>query len=203
MKFIGITGGVGCGKSMVLRFLESEYHAYIIYSDKLAEELCAPGGECLSRIKELIPSVFPKNVIDENGAMDRAAMAETVFNSKEARNVLNGIIHPAVKRRIIDLISEKRSGGQTELLVLEAALLVEEGYKEICDELWYIYAPESERRERLKEHRGYSDGKIDSVMASQLSEEEFRANCDVVIDNFGSKEDCYEKLRVELDRLLA
>ena len=203
MHFIGITGGVGCGKSMVLKFLESEYGAYIIYSDILAAQLCEPGGECLEMIKAKVPEVFPESVIGPDGSMDRAAMGQAVFGSEECRLALNAIIHPTVKKEICRIAEEKRQSGDCELLILEAALLVEERYELICDELWYVYASEEIRRARLKEHRGYSDEKITSVMNSQLPDSVFREKCDVIIDNEGSKEECHRIVRSQVDRLMA
>ena len=82
---------------------------------------------------------------------------------------------------------------KAEIFVLEAALLLEDGYKQICDEMWYIYTDEMTRRYRLKESREYSDEKIDAIMASQLSEEVFRKECQILIDNSGDfKDTCYQ-----------
>ena len=198
MNFIGITGGVGCGKSMVLKYLESEYGADIIYSDILVARLCEPGGECLEMIKQNIPEVFPESVIGLDGRMDRVEMGRVVFESPICRSTLNAIIHPTVKKEVCRIADEKRASGKCSLLILEAALLIEERYDLICDELWYIYSPEDLRRQRLKEHRGYSDEKITSMMASQLSDREFRAGCDVVIDNSGTKEQCHKAISVQL-----
>ena len=96
-------------------------------------------------------------------------------------------MHPAVKASIKEkILNEKEKG--TKLFVLEAALLIEEHYDEICDELWYIYVDETNRRDRLKVSRGYTDEKIDSMMKTQLSEEVFQKKCKVVIDNSGDFE---------------
>ena len=81
-----------------------------------------------------------------------------------------------------------------EWLILEAALLIEEHYDEICDELWYIYTSEENRRLRLKESRGYSDEKIDNIFASQLSEAEYRSACQKCIDNNGTVEHTYMQI---------
>ncbi|MBQ9863185.1 MAG: dephospho-CoA kinase, partial [Lachnospiraceae bacterium] len=81
---------------------------------------------------------------------------------------------------------------------IEAALLIECGYKEIVDEMWYIYTNIDVRRKRLKESRGYSDAKIDSILKSQLSEEEYRKNSDFEIDNSGLCEDSFEQIRERL-----
>lgn len=84
-------------------------------------------------------------------------------------------IHPKEKEE------EKVAG--TQIFVIEAALLIEDHYEEICDELWYIHTPDKIRRKRLKESRGYSDARIDGIMKNQKSEEQFRKACDVVIEN--------------------
>ena len=89
---------------------------------------------------------------------------------------LNAIVHPAVKEYIKRAIEKEREYG-TPFFVIEAALLIEDKYDEICDELWYIYADEQTRIERLKLHRGYSEEKIRDLFANQLSEEEFFQHC--------------------------
>jgi dephospho-CoA kinase len=91
--------------------------------------------------------------------------------------------------------------GETEIFILEAALLIEEHYDQILDELWYIDADKEIRRERLRESRGYSDEKIDGIMKSQLSEEEFYKACDAVISNNRSKEETYQEIDEEIKRI--
>jgi dephospho-CoA kinase len=105
------------------------------------------------------------------------------------------------------LIAHKLRGNDTVptkknlfMLVLEAALLIEEGYGEICDELWYIYASEEVRRKRLKSTRGYSDEKIDSIFASQLKEDEYRRHCREVIDNNGDIENTIASINKALSK---
>lgn len=92
----------------------------------------------------------------------------------------------------------EREGGVRKLLVLEAALLIEEHYDEICDELWYIYTDREIRRERLKISRGYSDAKINQIFASQLSEDAYRKNCQLVINNDGR----IEQTLAQIDKAL-
>ena len=107
---------------------------------------------------------------------------------------MNSIVHPAVKEYVIRQQEYEKERGELSLLVLEAALLIEEHYDKICDELWYIYTSEENRRDRLKASRGYSDEKIDNIFKSQLSEEEYRKYCAVVIDNNGSVEVAFEQI---------
>ena len=110
------------------------------------------------------------------------------------RDIMNSVVHPAVKEYVIRQQEYEKERGELSLLVLEAALLIEEHYDKICDELWYIYTSEENRRDRLKASRGYSDEKIDNIFKSQLSEEEYRKYCAVVIDNNGSVEAAFEQI---------
>ena len=96
---------------------------------------------------------------------------------------MNGIVHPSVKAYVIAEAKRERQEGKLALLVLEAALLIEEHYDEICDELWYIYTREEIREARLMESRGYSREKVQQIFSSQLKEAEYRKHCSVVIDN--------------------
>ena len=95
---------------------------------------------------------------------------------------------------------KERKEGRISLLVLEAALLIEEHYDEICDELWYIYTSREVRRERLKASRGYSDAGVDRIFASQLSEEQYRSHCSEVIDNNGALEETLAQIEEALRR---
>ena len=100
---------------------------------------------------------------------------------------------PAVKRYIKKAIAAAEKAG-TEYVFVEAALLIEEKYDEICDELWYIYADEEVRKERLIEGRGYSEKKVREIMTNQLSEDEFSSHCDFEIDNSGDFEETKKQL---------
>ena len=99
----------------------------------------------------------------------------------------------------LDRLAEAKNKGDVELFFVEAALLIESGYEHIVDEMWYIYAREDVRRRRLSESRGYTPEKIEKIIASQLSEEEFRQHCDFVIDNSDSLEDSYRQIRQKLE----
>ena len=190
MKTIGITGGVGAGKSTVLNYIEEHYNAYIIIADKLAYELESPGGVCYESIVGLLGG----DILDDTGFIDKKKMASRIFSEPDLLKRVNDIIHPAVKQSILDIIDKERQSGRFDYLIVEAALLIEEGYGAILDELWYIRVDSDIRRARLKESRGYSDEKIDSIIASQLSDEEYMKNCKYVIDNSGCTEDTYRQI---------
>ena len=192
MKFVGITGGVGAGKSTVLSYLKSLEHTKVLLADEVAHLLMEPGTDCYAELQK----AFAEDAIfDENGRIVKEKMAQLIFQQEEKRNLLNGIVHPAVKRYIIKEYESLLEEGSCRLFVLEAALLIEEKYDEVCDELWYIYTSEDNRRKRLKETRHYSDEKIDGIFQSQLPEQEFRSHCVVEIDNNGTKEETISQLK--------
>ena len=115
-------------------------------------------------------------------------MARRIFSEPDLLQKVNNLVHPAVKEYILSSFAEEKEAGVLDFFVVEAALLIECGYGENVDAMWYIYCDENERRRRLKASRGYSDEKIDNILKSQLSEQTFRENADVVIDNSGALE---------------
>ena len=183
MRVIGITGGVGSGKSEVLRYLKEAYGAWVCQMDETAKELQRRGTTCFRRIVEH----FGGRVVSAEGELDRAALSVIVFSDERELQALNEIVHPEVIRQVRGDIEEKRAQG-LEFYVVEAALLPDVG-RELCDELWYIYTEEKVRRERLKASRGYTDERITQMIASQPGEARFRSACTAVIDNSGDFED--------------
>ena len=134
MKTIGITGGIGAGKSLVLDYLKERYGAVVIVADRLAHELERPGQACYTRLIE----AFGENILDENREIDKIRFAAMIFSDAKALEKTNEIIHPAVKEEILRRIKLQEEAG-TALFVVEAALLIEEGYYKILSELWYIH----------------------------------------------------------------
>ena len=118
-------------------------------------------------------------------------MAAKIFADHKLLEAINAVIHPAVKAYILQEIEAEREAGKIDAFFVEAALLIEEGYGELLDELWYIFAQKEVRRKRLMQDRGYSEEKVEQIFASQLSEEEFRCHCKVVIDDGADLGDTY------------
>ena len=145
MIFIGITGGVGAGKSAVLSYLKELDGVKVMLSDEIAHELMEPGSDCYNRLRELFAG---EPIWLEDGHFDRPALAGVIFSDDKKRELLNEVVHPAVKEYVLNAVKEAKKDGLF-MLVLEAALLIEEGYGEICDELWYIYASEEVREKDL------------------------------------------------------
>lgn len=191
MKFIGITGGVGAGKSEILSYLGKKTGVRVMLADEIAHELMEAGTDCYKCLRQTFND---EDIWNSDGSFNREKLAKVIFSDKLKRDIMNSVVHPAVKEYVIRQQEYEKERGELFLLVLEAALLIEEHYDKICDELWYIYTSEENRRDRLKASRGYSDEKIDNIFKSQLSEEEYRKYCAVVIDNNGSVEAAFEQI---------
>lgn len=184
MKVIGLTGGIGSGKSLVADILRDKYKALILDTDSIAKRQMEPGGESY----RLVLEHFGEEILAPDGTINRQKLADIIFKDKDKRLLINQLTHPVVLEAVKKEIEEARNSGKTDYLVVETALMIESGYDFICDEVWYVYAPEETRRSRLKQTRGYSDEKIDSIMANQCRDEDFRARFDKVIENTKDKQ---------------
>lgn len=196
MKFIGITGGVGAGKSEILAYLKKKPDTRVMLADEIAHELMEPGTDCYEKIRGQFSG---EDIFLPQGGFDRGKLAAVIFSDEEKRMQMNAIVHPAVKDYVRKTAAEEREKGELEYLFLEAALLIEEHYDEICDELWYIYTKEDVRRQRLMASRGYSGEKVQQIFASQLKEAEYRSHCRFILDNNGAVEETYRQLDRRLD----
>lgn len=192
---IGITGGVGSGKSAVLKILKKEYNGYLLEADRIAHELMEPGQSCYQQIVD----AFGSEVLDNAGKIDRKRLGDIAFKDRILLERLQAIIHPSVKLFIREKIENLKRETPDRLIAIEAALLIEDRYDEICDELWYIHADEKVRRQRLKENRGYTEDKIDSILKNQLSEQEFRRGCQKVVENSNDMEKTREEIKKALE----
>lgn len=194
MVVIGITGGVGAGKSEVLKYIEKSCRCRIVLADDVGNAVKKKGQPCYAQLVSLMGD----DVLQEDGEIDRAEMAKKIFADKSLLNRVNACIHPAVQQYILDAIAEERKKDSIDFFFLEAALLIETGYRAVVDELWYIFAEEDVRRKRLRENRGYDDKRIEGIIERQLSEKEFRDACDRVIDNSGT----IEAMKLQVDSIL-
>lgn len=191
MKVLGITGGVGAGKTTVLNYMEERHGAGVIQADQVAHRLMEPGQNCHQRIAES----FGPQILGKDGTIDRRKLGALVFENRKKLRRLNELVHPAVKEWIRSEIERSRREAKTPFLVIEAALLIEEHYEEVCDEIWYIRADSKVRLRRLMESRGYTRERAQSIMANQLPDEVFRRHCQFVVDNGGDiVENTYEQI---------
>ena len=185
---IGITGGVGAGKSTVMAYLKQEYNVYTILADDVAKELQTPGHDVYKKMIDLLGT----ECVLDNGQLNRQLVAKKMFQNKELLHTINAIVHPAVKEEILSRITDAKKNYQH--IAIEAALLIESHYEDICDEFWYIDVSDAVRIQRLQENRGYSPEKSADIMKRQLSREEFSNACQRKIDNSGSTEDLKKQL---------
>ena len=181
MKVIGITGGIGAGKTTVLNIIRECCNCRIIIADEVAKELEKKGNSVYVKLVELLT----ESVLAPDEEIDKKAMAGRIFSdeSGELLAKVNAIIHPLVKEYILDAIELEKGLNNVDYLVVEAALLIEDGYMNICDEMWYIYASSEVRTRRLIESRGYSMRKIADIMSKQSDDSVFRKHCKYVIEN--------------------
>ena len=197
-KIIGITGGVGAGKSSVLAVLKNDFGAKIILADLVAHDLMEPGSLGLRKVTEALGTSF----LTPDGAVDRKALADLIFRDKEALKTMNSIIHPLVWKTM----KEEAEAASENLVIIEAAVFdtapknfFDTAPKNFFDELWYVYTTKENRIVRLMENRGYSREKCEDIIGRQASEEEYRALCSRVIDNNGDESDIKRQLKEILD----
>lgn len=189
MYVIGLTGGVGSGKTVVAHKFAEITGAHVLLADELGHLVMEKGEKGYLEIVR----VFGKEILDEEEKISREALAGIVFTDEGQLQKLNQIIHPAVKEYIQDYVEEHRA--EEGFLVLETAIMFETGCDTLCDEVWYVYVPEEIRMERLAKNRGYSREKSQSIMKQQLSEREFRRRCKQTVCNDGNLEMLEQNLR--------
>lgn len=199
MKIIGITGGVGSGKSTVLNILKSLCNCEIIMADDVAKELMKKGGPITKDAVRL----FGENAYKEDNSLNTPFMADKMYRNEALRKEWSSIVHPAVNRHIFELIEKYRNTVGLDFVFIEAALLIENNYDKICDEIWYVYADENERMKRLIDNRGYSEDKVKSIFAAQMSDDMYKSHCGFIIDNSKGVENTRHILQNKLEEYSA
>ncbi len=181
VKVIGLTGSIGSGKSTVAKRLQEQFHAYVISSDEVAKQLMEPGQISY----KLIVEHFGTEILNEDASINRKMLASVVFADNDKLILLNSLTHPYVEQEILDTIQTVKTDKKYRMIVVETALLFQANYDRFCDAKWVVVANDDVRRQRLKSSRGYSDEKIDSVLAKQMTNDEFRSFTADIIDNSG------------------
>ncbi|HVX88676.1 MAG TPA: dephospho-CoA kinase [Gemmatimonadales bacterium] len=182
MLNVALTGNIAAGKSEVVRRF-AEWGATIIDADQLAREAQAPGGEVLRAIVQR----FGKEVLHPDGSLDRAALRGIVMADDAALAALNGIVHPAVRRRREELVGQAVARGD-RIVVNDIPLLFEAADPAAFDCVVLVDAPEAVRRERLITIRGLAPEEADRMLKAQIPSAVKRARADLVIDNDGTLE---------------
>ncbi|MGN0116081.1 MAG: dephospho-CoA kinase [Streptomyces albidoflavus] len=175
MLIVGLTGGIGAGKSEVSRLLV-EHGAHLVDADRIAREVVEPGTPGLAAVAE----AFGESVLAADGSLDRPRLGEIVFADPERRAVLNGIVHPLVGARSAELQSQAPQDG---VVVHDVPLLTENGLAELYDLVIVVDVEPRTQVERLVRSRGMSEEEARARMAAQAGREERLAVADIVIDN--------------------
>jgi dephospho-CoA kinase len=193
MVIIGLTGGIGSGKSTVAAML-AERGARVIDADRIGHEAYLPGTPGWDQIV----AAFGRDVVAADGTIDRAALGRRVFADREALETLNRIVHPLIAQEIQARLAAALQTGDAPV-VIEAALLLDAGWRPFVDVVWVVVTPHSALIERLQAQRGLAPADIEARIAAQTTDEQRRRLADVVIENGGSIED----LRRTVDALWA
>lgn len=181
MQKIGLTGGIGAGKSSVSRLLVAR-GAVLVDSDLIAREVVAPGTPGLAAVA----AEFGPAVLDADGALDRPALGAVVFADPERLKALNAIVHPLVRARSGEL---EAAAGPHDVVVHDVPLLAENGLAALFDQVLVVDAADEVRLERLVRTRGMTEAEARSRMAAQATREQRLAVADLVIDNNGTPQE--------------
>lgn len=177
MFVIGITGGVGSGKSLVAKIAGKKYNASLLIADELGHIVMEPGNTAYNKILER----FGKDILKDNNSIDRRKLADIVFNNDKARLYINSIIHPEVIKYIEKYINDRKK--QDGYIILETAVMYETGCDKFCDEIWYVHAPEDTRIKRLSKNRKYTEEKSRLIIGKQKPDKFFIERAGRVIEN--------------------
>ena len=179
MLVIGLTGGIGTGKSEAARYMVS-LGAALIDADQVGHEAYRPHAEAWRQVVD----AFGEGILQPSGEIDRRSLGAIVFSDPEQLARLNGIMHPLMARMVREKIGELQAGGR-DVVVVEAALLFEAGWDSLVQEVWVTDAPEEVIILRLAQRNGMSEEEARKRLSSQMSRAERLGRADLVIDNSG------------------
>jgi dephospho-CoA kinase len=189
---VGLVGGIGSGKSRVAAEF-ARRGARVIAGDELAHAaLCQP------EVRAAVARRWGPQLLDERGEVRRRRLGAIVFADPAERRALEALVHPWIRRRIREEVAAARADPDVRLVVLDAAVMLEAGWNEICDRLVYVDAPRALRQRRVAEQRGWTDGELDAREGAQLPLTEKAARADHVLENSAS----LEHLSGQVDELL-
>ena len=189
MRTIGVTGGIGSGKSAVARFL-GELGAPIIDADKVGHAIYSAEGPAYADVI----AAFGRDILAPDGTIDRKKLGPIVFADADALKRLNSIVHPKMFRRMRAMVEELRAGGERNPIVIEAAILIEANWQALFDEIWLVIASKEQVIERMKRDRGLNPEQTEARIRAQLPDEERRKHSTLVITNNGTLEELLEKV---------
>jgi dephospho-CoA kinase len=190
VKTIGLTGGIGSGKSTVAKILAG-FGAWVIHADTVGHDVYRPNSEGWRRVVQ----VFGTDVLASDQTVDRKRLGAIVFADPQALKRLNAIVHPLIFAAIRDRITAYRATARSEPIVVEAALLIEANWLQLVDEVWLVVAGKQAVIERVTAERGLAPHDVETRINAQLSDDERRHYAQVVIENTGSLEELSARVR--------
>jgi dephospho-CoA kinase len=189
---IGLTGGIGSGKSTAAKIL-AELGAPAIDADKVGHEIYRPGTPAYRKLID----AFGEGILAPDRTIDRRKLGPIVFADPAALKRLNAIVHPKMFARMGEMVAAMRRGGETRPIVIEAAILIEANWQPLFDEIWLVTAARERVIERVERDRGLKPEQTEARIRAQLSDEERRKYATSVIRNDGT----LEELRAAVTRL--
>jgi dephospho-CoA kinase len=190
---IGIVGGIGSGKSSVARRVGERLAVLVIDGDAVGHDVLT-----IPRIKEQIRAAFGEGVFNSRGQIDRSALGRRVFGTqpeqRRARDQLEQIVHPEIRNEFSRRIAAARRSDDWQTVVLDAAVLLESGWNDLCNAVAFVDAPEDVRRRRVSAGRGWSEDQFTRRQASQFSPEHKQSLSHHTIDNSGSLDRATDQL---------
>jgi dephospho-CoA kinase len=193
---LGLTGGIGVGKSTVIQVLE-ELGAAVIDADKVGHQIYRPD---LPAWREIVDT-FGADVLNADRTINRQALGKIVFADPEALRRLNRIVHPKMFDHMLELIAELRARGGITVIVVEAAVLIEANWMTLVDQVWVVVAAEAVVIDRLAKQRQLAPEQVRTRIAAQLSNDERLKHAHVVIRNDGSLEEVRDAVQQAWDHL--
>jgi len=190
MLTIGLTGGIGSGKSTVAQIL-GEFGATVLDADKVAHTTYAPGGPAY----DAVIAAFGAQVVAPDRTIDRKKLGAIVFGNPERLHKLTSIVWPATRESIRRNVSELRASGAELPIVVEAAILIEANWQSLFDEIWLVRAPREQVVGRIEIQRGLKPSESEARIRAQLSDEERAKHASLVIENNGSLEELRNLLK--------
>ena len=193
---IGLTGGIASGKSTVIQFLR--YQGYpVIDADKLGHKVLEPGNPGYSKVVEK----FGAGILNKDKSVNRLILGGIVFSDPSKLQALNEISHPLIAEMVMKEFESIVSDDSNGIVFLEAALLIEANWYNMCHQIWVVTLELAEERRRLQKRDDLSESEARSRLESQLSIKERLAYADVVLDNNGSRKDLLSQTQQALEGL--
>src|SRR5579875_1548037 len=197
MLTIGLTGGIGSGKSTVAKILAG-LGAPSFDADKVGHEIYLPGTPAYHDVI----AAFGQGIVAPDGTIDRKKLGPIVFADPAQLKRLEAIVHPRMFERMRQMVAEMRAQGVTAPIVIEAAILIEAHWQPLFDEIWLVVAPRQQVLRRIEAERGLKPEQTEARIKAQLPDEERRKHATIVIDNSGTLEELRAKVEKLWDELL-